>query len=145
MRGILNLTGMAAMACLLALPARAAAPDIVDAPSSATPKMGLASISGVGPYRLDTEMTVHNWSLCISADVAATLVKARGEGKAKGDAVYADLRAKRACGIFPELQVILQQRVLDPAPDAVGQARIFGALVKFSGQWAKAFVVSSDE
>ncbi len=43
------------------------------------------------------------------------------------------------------IEVILQQRVLDPAPDAVGQARIFGALVKFSGQWAKAFVVSSDE
>jgi len=145
MRGSLCLPAIATLACLLAVPAVAAAPDIVDAPASAAPKMGLASISGASPYRLDTEMTVHNWSLCISAEVATSLVKARSEGKAKGDAVYADLRARRACGIFPELQVILQQRVLEPAPDAVGQARIFGALVKFSGQWAKAFVVSADQ
>jgi hypothetical protein len=144
MRGTSSLSAVAAFCCLVAHPALAAAPDVIDAPR-AEPRMGLAAIAGIGPYRLDTEMTVHNWALCISADVATSLVKARGEGKARGDAVYADLRAKKACGIFPELQVILQQRVLDSPSDEIGQAQIFGALVKFSGQWARAFVVSAEE
>jgi hypothetical protein len=47
--------------------------------------------------------------------------------------------------MFPELQVILQQPLYEPSVDSPAEGRVFGALVKFSGQWAKAFVVSADE
>jgi hypothetical protein len=129
---------------LAAVPALAAAPDTLDV-GPAAPRPALAAISGADPFRLDTEMTVHNWVLCISADRAESLVRARGESKAKGDAVYADLKTAKACGLFPEMQVILQQPVYAPAAASTDESRVFGALVKFSGQWAKAFVVSSDD
>ncbi len=122
--------------------ASAAAPGALD--QLAKPQ-GLAVISAVDPYRLETEMTVKNWVLCISENEAETLVKARQEGPGKGDEAYAALRAHKACGQFPELRVILQQPVYEPAPDAPYQARIFGALVKFSDQWARGYVVSGDE
>jgi hypothetical protein len=143
MRG-LNVLGAAFAACLFAAPGLAAAPETID-PAPAAPKLGIAAIPDGTPYRLDTEMTVHNWVLCISADRAESLVRARGEGKAKGAAVYADLKTAKACGIFPEMQVILQQPVYEPSIGSPAEGRVFGALVKFSGQWAKAFVVSADE
>ena len=143
MRGIVNFCAAAGL-CLAAAPALAAAPDALDAAPAVT-SGALAAISGADPYRLDTEMTVHNWVLCISADRAESLVRARGEGKARGDAVYADLQAAKACGLFPEMQVILQQPVYEPAAALSSEGHVFGALVKLSGQWARAFVVSADE
>jgi hypothetical protein len=144
MRTIVDFCAAAAALCLAAAPAFAAAPDGLDAAAPA-PRAGLAAISGADPYRLDTEMTVHNWVLCISADRAESLVRARGESREKGDAVYADLKAKKACGLFPELQVILQQPVYEPAATSAAEGHVFGALIKFSGQWAKGFVVSADQ
>jgi hypothetical protein len=143
MRGIMNFCAAAGL-CLTAAPALAAAPGTLDA-AAAAGSGALAAISRADPYRLDTEMTVHNWVLCISADRAESLAKARGEGKAKGAAVYADLQAAKACGLFPEMQVILQQPIHEPAAALSTDGHVFGALVKFSGQWARAFVVSSDE
>lgn len=134
----------AAALCLMAGPALAAAPDALDGPGAA-PRIGMAAISGADPYRLDTEMTVHNWVLCISADRAESLVRARGEGKAKGEAVYSDLKTAKACGIFPEMRVILQQPVYEPAAASAEEGHVFGALVKLSGEWAKGFVVSADK
>ena len=96
MRGILNFCAAVGL-CLAAAPALAAAPDGLDAAPAAA-SGALTTISRADPYRLDTEMTVHNWVLCISADRAESLVRARGEGKARGDAVYADLQAAKACG-----------------------------------------------
>jgi hypothetical protein len=142
---IVTVLGAAFAACLLAGPGLAAAPEAVD-PAPVAPRLGIAAIpDGGAPFRLDTEMTVHNWVLCISADRAESLVRARGESKAKGAAVYADLKTAKACGMFPELQVILQQPLYEPSVDSPAEGRVFGALVKFSGQWAKAFVVSADE
>jgi hypothetical protein len=143
MRGILNFCAAVGL-CLAAAPALAAAPDGLDAAPAAA-SGALTTISRADPYRLDTEMTVHNWVLCISADRAESLVRARGEGKARGDAVYADLQAAKACGLFPEMQVILQQPVYEPAAALSSEGHVFGALVKLSGQWARAFVVSADE
>jgi hypothetical protein len=143
MRGILNFCAAVGL-CLAAAQALAAAPDGLDAAPAAA-SGALTTISRADPYRLDTEMTVHNWVLCISADRAESLVRARGEGKARGDAVYADLQAAKACGLFPEMQVILQQPVYEPAAALSSEGHVFGALVKLSGQWARAFVVSADE
>jgi hypothetical protein len=144
MRKIMNFCAAAAALCLVAAPAFAAAPDALDAAPPA-PKAGLATISGADPYRLDTEMTVHNWVLCISADRAERLVKARGESREKGIAVYGDLKSAKACGMFPEMRVILQQPVYEPAATSSDDGHVFDALVRVSGQWAKAFVVSADE
>jgi hypothetical protein len=143
MRGIVHF-GAALSLCLGAAPALAAAPDALDA-APAVASGALTAISRADPYRLDTEMTVHNWVLCISADRAESLVRARGEGKEKGAAVYADLQAAKACGLFPEMRVILKQPVREPAAALSTDGHVFGALVKLSGQWARAFVVSADE
>lgn len=108
--------------------------------SAAAP--AITVISTGDPYKLDTEMTVKNWVLCVSERGAESLVKAREESREKGDAVYASLRDGKSCGLFPEMRVILQQSLYEPAPAAAYHARVFDALIQFSGQWAKGYVVS---
>jgi hypothetical protein len=120
-------------------PAWAAAPDaqIVDPASPA--QIGIAA---PGKYALETEMTVHNWVLCISQPLAEELVRAREAGVDSARQAYAGLASSRSCGQFPELRVILQDPLYTSAATAGYDARIFGALVNLSGDWASAYVVS---
>ena len=89
-------------------PAFAAAPGDLD-PESAVPQ---AKVSvPIVDYSLDTEMVVQNWVLCISSTVAEQLVHAREEGIDRARSTYAELSAAKSCGQFPELRVILQERI----------------------------------
>jgi hypothetical protein len=93
-------------------------------------------------YELDTEIVVHNWVLCISQSVAEQLVEAREESVEKAWSAYGALSEARKCGRFAELRVILQEPLYRSAADSGYDARIFGALVSLSDNWASAFVVA---
>lgn len=131
----------AGAAALIAVspPVWAAAPDDLDAGVPA-PQIDLSAPAI--DYALETEMVVHNWILCVSQPVAEQLVRAREQSVEIARMTYADLASERSCGQFPELRVILRDRVYVSAADAGYDARIFGALVNLSGDWASAFVVS---
>jgi hypothetical protein len=90
-------------------------------------------------HKLETEMVVQGWVLCISRNVAEQLVKALDESNELAVATFNDLKAARSCGQFGELRVILKEDIFRSAPghDAV----VFSALVNISGGWATAFVV----
>jgi hypothetical protein len=92
-------------------------------------------------FELETEMVVHNWVLCTSQDRAEQLVRAREESLERAQSAYADLKQSRSCGQFPELRVILRERLYVTTADSGHDARIFGALVNFADAWASAFVV----
>ncbi len=119
-------------------PAFAAAPGGLD-PEPATTQA--TASPPIVDYSLDTEMVVRNWVLCISPAVAERLVHAREEGLDRARSTYAELNAAKSCGQFPELRVILQERLYFSSADSGHDARVFGALVDFSGNWASAFVV----
>jgi hypothetical protein len=142
MNTFLHLCRAAAVAALslsLSAPsAWGAAPDTLD------PETTLPASTGIAPsrYALETEMTVHNWVLCISQPLAEQLVHAREAGPESALQAYAGLAGARSCGQFPELRVILRDPLYASAADAGYDARIFGALVNLSGDWATAYVVS---
>jgi hypothetical protein len=92
-------------------------------------------------YALDTEMVVTNWVLCVSQAVAEQLVHAREESSDRARLTYAELNASKSCGQFPELRVILQERLYTSSAESGHDARVFGALVDFAGSWASAYVV----
>ncbi len=56
-------------------------------------------------------MVVHNWVLCVSQPLAEQLVRAREAGVEPARLAYAGLASARSCGQFPELRVILRERV----------------------------------
>lgn len=93
-------------------------------------------------YSLDTEMVVHHWILCVSQTVAEELAEARAVSPEKARATYSALEKARTCGRFPELRVILRERVHVSAPGSDQDARVFKALVNLEDQWGSAFVVS---
>jgi hypothetical protein len=115
------------------------------APSTLEPEPAIPEGSGiVAPidYTLETEMVVHNWVLCVSQPLAEQLVRAREAGVENALQAYAGLADSRSCGLFPELRVILRDTLYSSGADAGYDARIFGALVNLSGDWASAYVVS---
>ena len=118
--------------------ALAAAPDDI---ALAPPPDAPAPVAGPG-YALDTEILVRDWVLCVSASGAAELARARMQGAEPGRAAYASLADARACGKFPELRVILRERLHDDGAGSHRDAQAFSALINFSGEWASAFVVS---
>ena len=118
-------------------PALAAAPASLDPEPASTPSVAAPIID----YALDTEMVVRNWVLCVSQAVAEQLVRAREQGTVAAQSAYAELREARSCGQFPEMHVILQERLYISTAASGHDARVFGALVNFSGSWASAFVV----
>jgi hypothetical protein len=139
---ILTLNRVAAFAALslAAQTALAAAPDVLEDPAAAAPDE-----IGLGPsidYSLDREMVVKNWVLCISQPLAEQLARAREAGPESARLAYLDLANAKSCGQFPELHVILRARLYSSAADAGYEARVFGADVNLSGDWASAFVVS---
>jgi hypothetical protein len=127
------------VALTLTAPSWAAAPDALPADEPAPIATGIGA-----PilYTLETEMVVHNWVLCVSQPLAEQLAKARDAGPESARSAYASLAGERVCGQFPELRVILQQSLYESPRDAGYDARVFGALVNLSGDWATAFVVS---
>jgi hypothetical protein len=127
-----------AVCCVLASQTWAAAPDSI--PIAAVPEAPAQS-SGLD-YTLETEMVVHGWVLCVSASGAEELARARAESLETARAAYASLSGKRACGEFPELRVILREKLYESGAGSEHDARAFGALINLSGDWADAFVVS---
>ncbi len=125
--------GVAALAGIACSPfaVLAAAPDDIDMAAPAKAKQGL-----IAPleYKLDTEMVVKDWVLCISQSFAESIARADSPEQAR--AVYADLKANKSCGLFPELHVILHQSVYSQSA-----AQVFSAAVNFSGRWANAYLV----
>ncbi len=118
---------------LLATPALAAPGDIEPEAD------GPATSATIRDYSLDTEMVVRNWVLCASEAVAERLVHARETSVAAARSTYAELNAAKSCGRFAEMRVILRERLYS---STLGHdARVFGALVDFAGEWASAYVV----
>jgi hypothetical protein len=132
----LDLCRAAGAAAILALGsvAFAAAPGDIDIDADIPSQTAL-------DYALETEMVVHDWVLCVSQPLAEQLARARAVSLADARSAYAELANARSCGQFPELRVILRERVYASAPDSGHDARVFGALVNLSGDWASAFVV----
>ncbi len=140
MNMVQNLCCAAGVAALFLAPsAFAAAPDDVSV-DAIVPEAAVAP--PVASYALETEMVVHDWVLCVSQSVAEELAHAREEGIEAARAAYATLSSARSCGLFPELHVILREPVYASAAESGADARVFGALVNLSGDWASAFVVS---
>lgn len=125
--------------CVAAPVAWSAAPDALPAEE---PIPVVTGISAPIDYALETEMVVHDWVLCVSQPLAEQLARAREGGAESARLAYADLAGARSCGLFPELRVILQQPLYVSSGGAGYDARVFGALVNLSGDWASAFVVS---
>jgi len=126
------------MFCAMLSPALAAAPDLLDAEPMVRPARAGAAIAD---YALDTEMVVRNWVLCVSESVAEQLVHAREAGVDRARSTYAELNASKSCGQFSELRVILRERLYASSAESGHDARVFGALVDFAGNWASAYVV----
>ncbi|MEP0322023.1 hypothetical protein [Bauldia litoralis] len=123
------------------LPAQAAAP--VDFEPDAA--VATAAVSLTADYKLDTEMVVRNWVLCISRAFAQQLAEARQTSARAALATYNDLKAEKSCGRFSEMRVILQAPVYGDSSDRLsvgGDALVFEALVDLAGNWASAYVVS---
>jgi hypothetical protein len=104
-----------------------------------TPEVRNPPKSAATMFELETEMVVHDWVLCTSQPMAEQLVRAREESVEEARSAYEDLKSARSCGQFSELRVILRERLYSTASGS--DARAFGALVKFSDNWASAFVV----
>lgn len=126
-------------ACLVGSLAWAAAPVGVE---SDMPALGTVAATPAKIYELDTEMVVRDWVLCVSASVAEDLVRAREESLEQAWSAYEAFKEARQCGRFAELRVILQEPLYSSAAEASHDARVFGALVNLSDNWASAFVVS---
>jgi hypothetical protein len=129
-------------AVLLSSPGWAAAPvDIGPAGSDPTPSL-ISPVTLPPDYKLDTEMVVRNWVLCVSQSFAEKLVHARETGADAALKAYDELKTAKSCGQFAELRVILQAPLYATSIDTGGDARAFEALVNLAGSWASAFVVS---
>jgi hypothetical protein len=129
---------IAALVASSAAAAHAAAVDEINAPAMRA--IDLAAQGGA--YPLDVEMVVRNWVVCASAASAEEIVNARTRSAAEARIAYSALASAKSCGAFSELRVILQKAVYASSDDAGYDARIFGALINFSGSWASGFVVS---
>jgi hypothetical protein len=137
---IRNLCRAAGIAVLMAAApgAYAATPENLDLEQAAVPVAAAPAVD----YVLETEMVVKNWVLCISQPLAEELAHAREVSVESARATYASLAGAKSCGQFPELRVILRQPLYASAAESGTDARVFGALVNLSGDWASAFVVS---
>jgi hypothetical protein len=131
-------TGAAALAAVIMIPlaAFAAAPDTLD--DAAAPKSVPAVIAPL-EFQLGTQMVVRDWVLCVSQSLAETLAKARAAGLDQAVSAYANLKASKSCGQFPQLTVVLHQSLYASAAD--DSAQVFSAAVNIGGHWANAFVV----
>jgi hypothetical protein len=124
----------------LALPGAsfAAAPDVLDpVPAAKAPARTIVPLE----YVFGKEVVVRDWFLCISQPFAESIVKAWSGGVGQAEKVYADLKATKSCGQFPELRVILHESVYESGPEVDHVARVFAAQVNLGGGWPTGFVV----
>ena len=129
---------LVAMAGELSLAAQASTIDSGDLP--ARPAIDLTA--PIRTYPLDVEMVVQDWVVCASLPSAEQIVNARVHGAAEARKTYAELQAAKTCGAFGELKVILQKPIYASAVGAGYDARVFGALINFSGSWAAGYLVA---
>jgi len=129
---------MMAVALTTATSAFAAASDAIEA---TPPSPAFTAPVTVNDFQLDTKMVVHGWVLCVSEATAETIVKARDRGIDEVLAAYADLRAAKSCGQFPELQVILHEPVYQSGAKVDFDARVYAASVNIGGGWPDGFVI----
>ena len=96
------------------------------------------------PHRpLNKETVVHGWVLCVSQGVAIDLARARENGPAAVRDAYAVLSRSKACGRFPEMTVILQDRIFETSlPGGGDQSVVFRGEVRMTGSWASVFIVA---
>ena len=135
-----RIVSAAALALAVALPGGsfAAAPVALDpAPAAKAPAKTIVPLE----YVFGKEAVVRNWVLCISQPFAESIVKAWSGGVDEAEKVYADLKAAKSCGQFPELRVILHESVYESGPEIDHVARVFAAQVNLGGGWPKGFVV----
>src|SRR5689334_1311631 len=114
-RGVRNILGamMLVGASAISVGAWAAAPATLDPePQKA---IGASAINAPGIYRLDVEMTVKNWVLCVSQPLAEQLLKAREMSQESFMSAYSEAAAAHTCGQMPEMQVKLQKAVYESA------------------------------
>jgi hypothetical protein len=125
-------------ASYLPAPVFAAAPEEIDPAANAR-----AAPAVIAPleYELGTELVVRDWVLCVSQTYAETIARAHAEGAEQALAAYADLKAAKSCGQFPEMHVILDAAVHLSDSSVVSDAQVFSASVNIGGKWAKAFVI----
>jgi hypothetical protein len=118
----------------------------ISAAGAATPD-GSVQGRGAAPERLELskEVVVRNWILCISQAHAEEVVRATDGGSGETAAVIARLQEEKACGRFPEMQVILERPVAESSPLASRRARAYGARINLGGEWVPAFVVYADQ
>jgi hypothetical protein len=143
MKTTASLCGAAALAAMTCGSAFAAAPElggdlltetVAAAPAATGPLLGPI-------HELETEMLVRGWVLCVSAEGAEQLARASAESTASAMTAYDGLKQARACGQFPELRVILRERLFSSAVGAAHDARVFLALVNIADNWASAYLV----
>ena len=134
----LTFAGALATAVVSAAGAMAAAIEANDPkePGGSSPEVVVPT-----DFELDTELVVHDWVLCVSAASAEAIGRARARGVEEALATYADLKAQKSCGQFPELRVILREAIYRSGPDADRDIRVFGASVNIGSSWPSAFVV----
>lgn len=135
-----RIASAAVLALTLALPGEsfAAAPERLDpAPAAKAPAKPIVPLE----YVFGKEMVVRNWVLCSSRPFAESIVNAWSGGGDRAEKVYADLKAAKSCGLFPELRVILHESVYEGGPDLDHVARVFAARVNLGGGWPTGFVV----
>lgn len=117
--------------------ARAAAPTGAESEIAPAAPHAAAPV----PYRLDTEMVVRDWVLCISLASAEKLARAGEAGADAARAAYAGLAGERVCGRFAELSVILREPLYRSSRQSSRDIQVFSAEVSLAGDWASAFVV----
>ena len=127
---------VAAAAMSLSAAALAAAPGELD------PADGSAAIVSPLEYQLDKEMVVRDWVICTTQSFAESIARARDTGLEAAQKVYTDLKDAKSCGLFPELRVILRERLYQSAPGLDHEAQVFAASVNIGGGWPSGFVVN---
>lgn len=86
--------------------------------------------------KLDTEMIVHGWVLCIAQSYAERLLLAEKAGLKAAHDAYVALKNEQMCGQFASMRVILESLL-----PLSGGYTAYEARVELSGVWANAFVI----
>ena len=121
----------AALALAVPLAAQASVPPIAKGPRP--PEL----------FKLNSEIVVRNWVLCVTRALAEQIVLARQAGETQARIAIAQLQSTRLCAEFPEMTVILHEPVVARSPFVPYAARAFSADISIGGQWVSAYVVNT--
>ena len=90
---------------------------------------------------IGTEQVVRNWILCTTQPIAESIARASEEGTTAIVDLYTELAETKVCGQFPELRVILRERLFNAGSIMDDRAQVFSASVKIGDGWPTGFVV----